>query len=128
MSDAYDACVDGLLENGTVKAALDAWVRPHMHPFGALFDFTGWDGRSSTKRTASHACGCITQVKGQHPCGSTAIRQEILRDPLIPHSVTDLESLDREVLERFAYYQRKLDAELGRPEPVWNGKGWERAQ
>lgn len=144
--DAYEKAIEFfsyILENEGQErfegAIRHAWDEPDEHFGGCLFDFTGFQNRDNgpnddgvflnatlfidkkvNDSIVTTECGCLTQVKWNNPNpfgGSKGLLAEIKADPLIPNDHRKIKTIEQ--LERFAMYQRRLDMELRRPEPIW---------
>ena len=108
--DIYDQAVEYLSERAQSDNDViwSAWFWPGQDKGGILF--------SHTDRSRSGACcGCLTQIRGGLREGPTPELTERIRlDTRIP---THGELITAEMLPVFAEWQRKIDAELGRPTP-----------
>lgn len=134
MTDAYDDAISAITANTKNMGPAEfqnyiigVWTVQRTRFGGCLFSYTGNLG--STHRTAEGAlvsCGCLTQVKkpnfayafGPSFVGDVELLAEIQRDARIPDNPG---YITVENLHAFADYQRRIDAVLDRPAPIWNG-------
>lgn len=109
MPDMYDKAIAYLKEHpDEIK---QAWNAPWIFEGGPLFAYCTPDGRRDHDRNGT-TCGCLTQIRsgGRVPrCvkGSQKLTKLIQLDEQIPDSPNRV-TVDH--LERFAYWQRRLDA------------------
>lgn len=129
--DIYDQEIDTLME-GPIELlgqrCGEAWVSRSFKddspgcsvfdskPAMRLFYYCTPTGSMQYRNQYLSCCGCLTQVKG-NPYSwawTDELTDEIRRDPLIPASPKHIKT--REQLERFAYWQRRLDREIRNPQ------------
>jgi hypothetical protein len=119
MSDKYDDAIAYLTEHP--DEVENAWKRPYTYgPIGRTAHVAGCLFQGVCRTAAEYydvrnPMGCLTQLKMypdnyKYAC-SPETREEIIKDPEIP-ARSGCFSLDD--LQRFAYWQRRLDQELNR--------------
>lgn len=104
-NDKYDLAYDYLCAHP--EEISDAWHDPSTHRAGCLFEFA-YDRLKGPKPVE---IGCITQIRHSHYVAATeALTLAIQADTRIPIPI----SITVEDLPIFAYWQRRIDTELGR--------------
>ena len=109
--DKYDLAVEYLRQHP--EKIEDVWLEPHDHMAGCLFQFAQKDPYETIKEA-----GCLTMIR-LYSCHKVPSRsdltEEIKADTRIPTYVGEITS---DNLPVFAEWQRRLDVELKRNDPV----------
>ena len=112
--DYYDKAVDYFSESpGMIESA---WLIPASHRAGSLlFSFAGVNRSGGDP---DNRIGCLSMIRtGRWEAETSGLTKRIRADKRIPTSVGS--GLTRAELEAFAEWQRTIDKELRREEPVW---------
>lgn len=124
MKDKYDNTIDWLcsIDDPYERAAE---TRLQWGRGTSLFQFATPDGRMK-KRADGYWCGCLTMTCGNPNCDpawTEELTREIAADDLLPKHQTELRGIAftggirfRQVLERMAEWQRRLDREIRGPQ------------
>lgn len=126
--DKYDDAIEYLMDHP--EEIFEVWVGdpdnlPEAVEAHCLFQFCTPTGKIE-RRNNGEKCGCLTQVKEDagYVAWTDDLTNRILADVLIPNGPELIRNLpDHErlaVLNRFADYQREMDATIRNPE--WKGE------
>lgn len=107
--DRYDEAIDFLIANPELIHC--SWNIPNANVGGLLFQRV-----CDINVDVNGVCGCLTQIRDGRKAATVELTVMIQDDERIPYNSDGITIYD---LELFAYYQRLVDAKLGRsPEIV----------
>ena len=106
VNDRYQEAVEHFLD--FPQELINAFVAPNLHKYGCLFRYFNKTGDCLIILKDRDNLTHINKSYNMYP----GFGEELLNDNLIPNHIRALELSQnkREILERIAYYQRKIDA------------------